>query len=173
MVATALHRGGADQGAARRTDYDAVMSMQPVARPPRIGLVALTPEARSAIGAETVAASPLPYRVGRESRGPRRGWTLTREQRQLGTSPSNELYLPEPSEPLNVSREHFQIEWDGRGLVLVDRGSTCGTLVEGQEVGGQGQGGSVPLKDGDVIIVGTAFSPFVFKVRVELDSPGS
>ena len=125
-----------------------------------------------AIGAEAVAASPLPYRVGRESRG-RRALILISEQRQLGTSPSNELYLPEPSEPLNVSREHFQIEWDGRGLVLVDRGSTCGTLVEGQEVGGQGQGGSVPLKDGDVIIVGTAFSPFVFKVRVELDSPGS
>ena len=149
------------------------MSTQPLPQPPRIGLVALTPEARSAIGAEAVAASPLPYRVGRESRGPRRGWALFPEQRQLGTSPSNELYLPEPSEPLNVSREHFQIEWDGRGLALVDRGSTCGTIVEGQQVGGQGQGGTVPLKDGDVIIVGTAFSPFVFKVRVELDSPGS
>jgi pSer/pThr/pTyr-binding forkhead associated (FHA) protein len=152
--------------------YDAAMSLQPPARPPRIGLVALTQEARSAIGAEAVAASPLPYRVGRESRE-RRGWFLISEQRQLGTSPSNELYLPEPSEPLNVSRQHFQIEWDGRGLALVDRGSTCGTIVEGQQVGGQGQGGTVPLKDGDVIIVGTAFSPFVFKVRVEFDSPGS
>ena len=119
-----------------------------------------------------MAASPLPYRVGRESRG-RRGWFLISEQRQLGTAPSNELYLPEPSEPLNVSRQHFQIEWDGRGLALVDRGSTCGTIVEGQQVGGQGQGGTVPLKDGDVIIVGTAFSPFVFKVRVEFDSQGS
>jgi pSer/pThr/pTyr-binding forkhead associated (FHA) protein len=148
------------------------MSTHPPARPPRVGLVALTPEARSAIGAEAVAASPLPYRVGRESRQ-RRAWILNSERRQLGASPSNELYLPEPAELLNVSRQHFQIEWDGRGLALVDRGSTCGTIVEGQQVGGQGQGGTVPLKDGDVIIVGTAFSPFVFKVRVEFDSPGS
>jgi pSer/pThr/pTyr-binding forkhead associated (FHA) protein len=152
------------------------MSMRPVARPPRIRLIALTPEARSAIAAVAVVASPLPYRVGRESRGPRPQveQTVTTEQRWPGAPPTNELYLPEASpEALNVSREHFQIEWDGRGLVLVDRGSTCGTIVEGQQVGGRGQRGTVPLKDGDVIIVGTGFSPFVFKVRVEFDSPAS
>jgi pSer/pThr/pTyr-binding forkhead associated (FHA) protein len=150
------------------------MSMLLVARPPRIELVALTPEARSVIGAAAVVASPLPYRVGRESRGPREvGQTVTMEQRRPGAPPTNELYLPETSERINVSREHCQIEWDGRGLVLVDRGSTCGTIVEGQQVGGRGQRGTVPLKDGDVIIVGTGFSPFVFRVRVELDSPAS
>ena len=147
------------------------MNMQLVARHPRIALVALTPEARAAIGAAAVTVSPLPYRVGRESRGPR-GFErlLATEQRWPGAAPTNELYLRELSEQLNVSREHFQIDWGGRGLALVGRGSTCGTIVEGQEVGGDGQGGTVPLKDGDVIIVGTAFSPFVFKVRVELDS---
>jgi pSer/pThr/pTyr-binding forkhead associated (FHA) protein len=151
----------------RRTDYDAAVSMLPVTGPPRIELVALTPEARSVIGAVAVVVSPLPYRVGRESRGPREGGrTVTTEQRRLGAPPTNELYLPEQSELLNVSREHFQIEWDGRGLILVDRGSTCGTIVEGQVVGGEGQRGTVPLKNGDVIIVGTSFSPFVFKVSI-------
>jgi hypothetical protein len=48
----------------------------------------------------------------------------------------------------------------------VDRGSTCGTIVEGDRVGGQGRVGSVALRDSDVIIVGTSFSPFVFKVRM-------
>ena len=149
------------------TDYDAAVSMLPVSRPPRIELIALTPEARSVIGAASVVASPLPYRVGRESRGSREvGRTFATEQRRPGAPPTNELYLPETSELLNVSREHFQIEWDGRGLILVDRGSTCGTIVEGQVVGGQGQRGTVPLKGGDVIIVGTGFSPFVFKVSL-------
>ena len=148
--------------------YDAAMSMQLVARRPRIALVALTPEACAAMGAATVAVSQLPYRVGRESRGPR-GFEriFSTEQRWPGAAPTNELYLQEQSEQFNVSREHFRIEQHGGGLALVDRGSTCGTIVEGQQVGGQGQGGTVLLKDGDVIIVGTAFSPFVFKVRVE------
>ena len=150
------------------------MSMQLVARRPRITLVALTPEAAAAIGAAAVSVSPLPYRVGRESRGPRGFQIFRTEQRGPGVAPTNELYLLELAEQFNVSREHFQIEWDGRGLALVDRGSTCGTIVEGQLVGGEGEGGTVPLNDGDVIIVGTAFSPFVFKVRVgPLDAPGS
>jgi pSer/pThr/pTyr-binding forkhead associated (FHA) protein len=133
---------------------------------PQITLVALTQETREAIGAASIAATPLPYRVGRESRARGFEQILSFGQRRLGGKPNNELYLRETAEQLNVSREHFQIEWDGRSVVLVDRGSTCGTIVEGQEVGGQGQRGTVALKDGDVIIVGTAFSPFVFKVRM-------
>jgi pSer/pThr/pTyr-binding forkhead associated (FHA) protein len=173
LFSRAPRASGADHPAALAPEYDAAMSMQVVARHPRITLIPLTPEARAAVGTAAVAVSPLPYRVGRESRGPR-GFEriFTREQRWSGAPPTNELYLLEVSEELNVSREHFQIEWDGRGLTLVDRGSTCGTIVEGEQVGGQGQGGTVPLKDGDVIIVGTAFSPFVFKVRLELDSVG-
>lgn len=96
-------------------------------------------------------------------------WTeggLRAERRKPGASPpNNDLYLPDREEPLNVSREHFHIEPDGSGFVLVDRQSTCGTLVEGTRVGGQNNGGTVPLRDGDVIIVGTARSPYVFKFR--------
>ena len=55
---------------------------------------------------------------------------------------------------------------NGDDVMLVDRGSTCGTIVEGTVIGGEGRGGSVALKDGDVIIVGTSLSPFVFKVRL-------
>ena len=143
--------------------------MNTPARRPRIALVALTQETRDAIGAAAVLATPLPFRVGRESRSAARGGgsTLSRELRELMTPPTNELYLRELSEELNVSREHFQIEWTDDRLILRDRGSTCGTIVEGEQVGGDGESGTVTLDDGDVIIVGTAFSPFVFKVRVE------
>jgi len=65
-----------------------------------------------------------------------------------------------------VSREHLMIQHNGTSYVLIDRQSVCGTIVEGAEVGGRGRGGAVPLKDGDVIIVGTSSSPYIFKFRV-------
>jgi len=65
-----------------------------------------------------------------------------------------------------VSRQHLQIQRNGTRYVLVDRESTCGTIVEGTVIGGQHRGGAVDLSDGDVIIVGTAKSPYVFKFRL-------
>ena len=136
-------------------------------QPGRVALVALTPEARSALGARELAISSFPFRVGRESRGSHwAGARMVSERRKPGASPSNDLYLPDGEEPLNVSREHFLIERDGVGFVLVDLQSTCGTIVEGASVGGQTQGGRVALRDGDVIIVGTSRSQFAFKFRV-------
>ena len=132
-----------------------------------VDLVALTPEARSALGGNHLALGTFPYRIGRDSRGSR--WTgagTITERRKAGSTPSNDLYLPDHDDPLNVSREHLQIERAESGFVLVDRKSTCGTLVEGELVGGQARGGSVALRDGDVIIVGTSRSPFAFKLRL-------
>ena len=106
----------------------------------------------------------MPYRVGRESRGPRRAVTrVVMERRQSTGRPNNDPYLLEPDERLNVSREHFQIEHNGTHWILVDRQSTCGTIVEGKVVGGRHAGGAAPLRDRDVIIVGTSSSRFVFK----------
>jgi len=119
----------------------------------RVMLVALTPEARAALGAAQVEISRAVARV-------------IMERRQSASRPNNDLYLLEPDEPLNVSREHFQIEHNGTHWVLVDRQSTCGTIVEGQVIGGNHAGGAAPLRDGDVIIVGTSSSRFVFKFRV-------
>jgi len=48
----------------------------------------------------------------------------------------------------------------------VDRGSVCGTIVEGRVLGGARTGGRVQVHDQDVIIVGTSASPFVFKLRL-------
>jgi len=139
-----------------------------LAHRPRIFLMALTSETRDAIGGPTLLADPLPFRVGRESRGPQGLARIFRsEQRALAVPRTNELYLRETAEQINVSRQHFQIQWDRDGLLLVDRGSTCGTIVEGKPIGGAGEGGTAPLKDGDVIIVGTAYSPFIFKVRLD------
>ena len=133
----------------------------------RARLVALTPEAHAALGARDLEITRFPYRVGRESRGMQRtpqGVVL--ERRGPESRPANDLYLLDREEPLNVSREHFTIERDDTGYILVDHASTCGTIVEGQTVGGHARGGRIPLHDGDVIIVGTSLSPYVFKFRV-------
>jgi pSer/pThr/pTyr-binding forkhead associated (FHA) protein len=132
----------------------------------RVTLAALTPEAREALGAAEIEITRFPFRVGRESRANQRAVTrIVMERRRPGSRPNNELYLVEQEEPLNVSREHFQIEHNGTHWVLVDRQSTCGTLVEGKVVGGRHEGGAVPLHDGDVIIVGSSGSRYVFKFR--------
>ena len=96
-------------------------------------LVALTPESRSALGAPEREITRFPYRVGRESRWTQRTANgIVSERRDPGSRPSNDLYLIEPDEPLNVNREHLEIDRDGSGYILVDRASTCGTIVEGQ-----------------------------------------
>ena len=134
---------------------------------PRVLLTALTPEAKAALGAADIVITTFPYRVGSESRSARRLAARTiAERRKADTRSSNQLYLPEQTEPFNVSREHFQIDHNGTSFILTDRQSACGTLVEGRVVGGQRTGGAVPLRDGDVIIVGTSTSRYVFKFRV-------
>lgn len=137
------------------------------APPGRVLLVALTPESRAALGAAQKEIERFPYRVGRESRGMQRtAEGIVRERRSPGSRPTNELYLVEHDEPMNVSRAHFLIDRSDADYVLVDRESTCGTIVEGEIVGGGTQGGRVTLHDGDVIIVGTSNSPYAFKVRI-------
>ena len=133
----------------------------------RVMLAALTPEAREALGAAEIEITRFPFRVGRESRGGQRAaGRVIMDRRKPGSGTNNELYLVEQEDPFNVSREHLQIEHNGTHYVLVDRQSTCGTIVEGKVVGGKNAGGAMPLQDGDVIIVGTSGSRYVFKVRL-------
>ena len=132
-------------------------------------LVALTPESAEAIRAREINIPHLPFRVGRESRRAR--WTqaglIGERERRGAEMANNDLYLVEDAEPMNVSREHFLIDRDADGFFLLDRGSTCGTLVEGAMVGGNGQQARTPLADHHVILVGTSLSRYVFKFRLE------
>jgi hypothetical protein len=77
--------------------------------------------------------------------------------------PNNDLYLLELGNILNVSREHFLIDRQGDTFIIVDRGSICGTLLEGEQVGEKRKGGWKPLHNNDVIIVGGSESRFIFK----------
>lgn len=141
--------------------------MKPSSGEPRPTLVALTPEAKAALGGAEVVISVFPFRVGRDSRSLGRAAPRTLvDRRKSSGRPTNDLYLAEKTEPFQVSREHLQILHNGTRYVLVDRQSASGTIVEGTLVGGERRGGAVQLSDGDVIIVGSSRSPFVLKFRL-------
>jgi pSer/pThr/pTyr-binding forkhead associated (FHA) protein len=129
-------------------------------------LVALTPESKEAIQAREINIPFLPFRVGRESRRQLQTETGVVAERRKISPPNNDLYITELEDPLNVSREHFLIDRDPEGFYLKDRGSACGMLVEGTLVGA-GRPTQARLHDHDVLIVGTSFSRYIFKFRLE------
>jgi len=122
----------------------------------------LTPEAEAGLGTKLYQITRFPFRVGRESRG-KRELHYPNSRRFMDSMQNNDLYLVEMKQPLNISREHFQIEQRDDGFFIVDRGSACGTLVEGIAIGGERKGGRHPLLSGDVIIVGASESRYIFK----------
>ena len=129
-----------------------------------IRLIGLTEEARRGLGGDELVLPHLPFKVGRENRLNK---LVSAIERRLGSHRElNDIYLIEDTEYVNVSREHFVIEQEQGRVRLRDLGSACGTIVEGQVLGGERSGGSAELHDHDVIIVGTSGSPFVFKFRV-------
>ncbi len=138
-------------------------------------LVAVTEEARAALGDQAeVRITQFPFELGRESRLPQ---ALTNaadvvERRMAAEPPLNAVYLIEPpsSALLQISRAHCAIEYVGGQYFLLDRGSACGTIVAGKPVGGNRAGGRTPLQPGDTIVIGTANSPYVFRLRVSVDS---
>lgn len=134
-------------------------------------LLPLTPEARENIQGDEIKLDRFPFRIGRESRlGMVHGSLQVMERRKLSAPPNNNLYLCDRGQTLNVSREHLQIEKKDDGAYhLVDRGSACGTIVGNQVIGGHDSGGHWPLESGDVIVVGTSQSPFVFKFLLASD----
>ncbi len=137
---------------------------------PQAALEALTPEAEMAIPQGMVvdglvSIRTFPYKIGRESRVQMVKGKIERVERQKlnNREPNNDLYLVDSGQLLNISREHLLIETGADGYLLKDRGSACGTKVNGQSVGGSDSGGVMNLADGDEIVIGTAESPYRFR----------
>jgi DNA-binding response OmpR family regulator len=72
---------------------------------------------------------------------------LDREVMMLGRAPDCDLVIAEP----RVSRHHAELQRTGDGFLLADMGSTNGTHLNGHLVSQL-----LPLRDGDVIEVGSA-----------------
>jgi pSer/pThr/pTyr-binding forkhead associated (FHA) protein len=71
---------------------------------------------------------------------------LTLQMTLLGREADCDIVVPD----VQASRHHVELRWDHGHVQLVDRGSLNGTRVNGQGVLGQ-----VPLRDGDVIEIGS------------------
>ena len=134
---------------------------------PKAVLKALTPEAETAVPQGMLVQGMLgirgfPFRVGRESRGKVVDGVFHRVERPRrgSAAPTNDLYLVDAGDMLQISREHFSIERTAKGYQVVDRGSVCGISVDGFRIGGNESGGTAPLRDGGEIHVGTDTTPF-------------
>lgn len=137
-------------------------------------LVALTPEAEASMRGERMRLRTFPFRVGRESRIVRgRHGLEVHERRRPTVSPSNDLYLLDAGHPLNVSRAHFQIEQHANRFILRDRGSALGTYVGESLVGGHDREDERTLGSGDILVVGSTQSPFVFRFVIETEATSS
>jgi FHA domain-containing protein len=133
-------------------------------------LVALTEQAQAALGGRTeVRINRFPFKVGRESRMSSFAKLKSELERRLQRSAQlNDLYLLEsPSAgPLHISREHFVIERFENGYIVIDRGSACGTIAGGRQLGANASIDHTDLHAGDLIVVGSSASPYVFRFEL-------
>lgn len=119
-----------------------------------VTLIPKAPAAKNVVAAEGLEITRFPFRVGRRS---------TRSEDPLEI---NDLILPD-AHPFNVSRNHFSIEKNADGILIHDRGSYLGTIVNGKLLGGHHHGAWTSLKKGEnEIIVGSLQSPFRFQIDV-------
>ena len=92
----------------------------------------------------------FPFKVGREQ-----------SSGGLDCFFDNDLYLKD-SQPLNVSRNHFSVDMVREEVVVVDRGSRLGTIVNGKKTKER----YILKKSINEITVGMRNSPFVFKLEI-------
>lgn len=128
-------------------------------QPPPIKRVTITPLSnflKQHMGKGVVI--DLPYRVGAKVAG--------EESNPLDW---NNLQLPCDDQNL-LSRNHFAIQRAQDGLVVVDRGSRSGTLVNEEKIGAGSDKFQVALKAGDnTVIAGDSLSPYRFCVTWETE----
>jgi hypothetical protein len=126
---------------------------------------------------KTPVVSIYPLSKGAEDSLPPGGFRIPKFPFRIGRA--SEAHEPEPLDlndmwlvdkhPFNVSRNHMAIELSVDGDVMVaDRGSHLGTLVNDDQVGRSSHVRHVALRSGsNVVIVGSRDSPYQFKVVVD------
>ena len=129
-----------------------VLPAVPAREQPTITLEGVTPRADTALPASPFQITHFPFRIGRQSPDP---------------LVYNDLMLPD-SVPLQISRHHLAfIKQKGR-IGVVDRGSTLGSWVDGQQVGGRSHlAGPVFFTASEgLLVLGHRDSPFRYRVSL-------
>ncbi|NBR64139.1 MAG: FHA domain-containing protein, partial [Verrucomicrobia bacterium] len=123
---------------------------------PKIILSPANKETRTAGAPETVSIDRLPFRIGRRQAG-----------EGADILSANDLALRDQY-PYQISRNHCAIERIGAELVVRDRGSTLGTILNGHAIGTEAEHMVLPLKPGiNKIVLGGDDSSFQFNVQVD------
>jgi CRP-like cAMP-binding protein len=123
---------------------------------PRITLTPATKEVRKAGAPEVTILDRLPFRIGRRQAG-----------EGADILSANDLALRDQY-PYQISRNHCAIERIGSELVVRDRGSTLGTILNGQVIGTESEHMVLPLQPGaNKLVLGGEDSSFQFNVQVD------
>jgi CRP/FNR family cyclic AMP-dependent transcriptional regulator len=116
-----------------------------------VSLEGLTPQATRALPASPFRITKFPFRIGRRS---------------SDALANNDLSILD-GQPWQISRNHMSFIKDEGQIAISDRGSTLGSLLNGQQVGGRsGLSGPVFLATESILILGEHSSAFKFKVTV-------
>ncbi len=70
---------------------------------------------------------------------------------------------------MHISREHFEIHGADGVFTVRDRESAGGTIVGDATIGGDRRGGLAYVENGDLIVVGSEKSPYIFRFAVSAD----
>lgn len=115
----------------------------------------LTRKAAETLPDEGLRVTRFPLRIGRAA--------AANERDALDL---NDLWLLD-EKPYNVSRNHCEIQIDGGGPAVCDRGSHLGCVVNDEPIGGRAVTDLARLGLGEnVLVVGSRMSPYQFRVTV-------
>lgn len=117
----------------------------------------LTRKTAEVLPEDGLTVTQFPFRIGRAS-----------ESNEREALDLNELWLLD-RKPFTVSRNHLSIDrGEDGGLVVNDRGSHLGAIVNEMHIGGKTALQSAPLVEGEnVVILGGSKSQYQFRVTVE------
>lgn len=122
-----------------------------------VTLEGLTPRAAAALPVTPFQITRFPFRIGRQSPDP---------------LVYNDLMLPD-FKPLEISRHHLAFIADEGRVGVIDRGSTLGSWIDGQQLGGpSGLSGPVFFTGPEgLLVLGSRHS--AFRYRVSFHAPVS
>ncbi len=119
-------------------------------------LSGITSQAKKALDDTDMEIKKFPFKIGRKT-----------ENFHRDLFSHNDLYLKD-ERPYSVSRNHLSIQYYQEKFLIVDRGSTLGTIVNDIRIGGPVKRHEIELlrNSENIVIIGSFESLFKFKVSV-------
>ena len=116
----------------------------------------LTRQSAKTLPEEGIKVTKIPFRIGR-----------TAGVSEPESFDLNDVWLID-EKPYNVSRNHCELAMSRQGLIVRDRGSHLGCLVNDEPIGGRAYLSYANLSEGEnVLVLGGRMSPYQFRLTVK------